>query len=75
MAEEQDIVDVEVRNPDLHGVSLRDLKLPLDALILSIQRDGHAIISHGYTQLHLGDIVTMVGNRQVLNEVALRFEA
>lgn len=75
MAEEQDIVDIEVCNPDLHGISLRDLKLPLDVLILSIQRDGHAIISHGYTQLHLGDIVTMVGNRQVLDDVSLRFEA
>ena len=72
---DQDVVDVEVRNPDLHGLTLRDLRLPFDVLILSVSRDHHTIISHGYTRLHLGDRVTMVGSTEKLEEVMLRFDA
>lgn len=75
MAEEQDIVDIEVRNPALSGTALRDLGLPLDVLVLSVNRDGQTLISHGYTKLHLGDKVTMVGSQSMLDEVMLRFDA
>ncbi len=75
MQDEQDIVDVEMRNPDLDGISLRDLRLPLDVLVLSVQRNGERIISHGYTKLTVGDKVTMVGNVEKLEEVMLHFDA
>jgi Trk K+ transport system NAD-binding subunit/Kef-type K+ transport system membrane component KefB len=75
MQETQDIVDVEMRNPDLDGLSLRDLRLPLDVLILSVQRNGERIVSHGYTKLEMGDKVTMVGDMKKLEEVMLRFDA
>jgi len=71
---EQDIVDVEMRDPNLEGIALRDLRLPLDTLILAVQRDGHTIITHGYTRLKLDDCVTMVGSPKSLDEVMLRFE-
>ncbi|MCB8972018.1 MAG: NAD-binding protein [Ardenticatenaceae bacterium] len=54
MDEGQDVVDIELRNPALHGVALRELQLPLDTLVLSVHRKGDTIISHGYTQLELG---------------------
>jgi len=72
--ESQDIIDIEVRDPSLHGVAVRDLHLPLDTIILSINRQGHTIISHGYTRLELGDHVTVVGSFKSLDEVILRFE-
>ena len=72
---EQDVVDIEVRNPDIHGLTLRDLRLPLDVLVLSVNRGHHTIISHGYTRLRLGDKVTMVGSVEKLEEVMLRFDA
>ncbi|MBE2223674.1 MAG: TrkA family potassium uptake protein, partial [Anaerolineae bacterium] len=75
MQETQDIVDVELRNPDLDGLNLRDLRLPLDVLVLSVQRNGERIISHGYTKLTVGDKVTMVGNVEKLEEVRLHFDA
>jgi Trk K+ transport system NAD-binding subunit len=75
MQDEQDIVDVEMRNPDLDGISLRDLRLPLDVLVLSVQRNGERLISHGYTKLTVGDKVTMVGNVEKLEEVRLHFDA
>ncbi len=74
MDEGQDVVDVEVRNKDLDGLALRELRLPLDTLIMSVQRDGHAIISHGYTKLHLGDRITVVGSVDSLEEIFLRFD-
>lgn len=69
----QDIIDLEVCNPNLHGTALRDLRLPLDTLILSVHRGGRLLISHGYTQLKIGDRVTIVGSEKSLNEVMLRF--
>ncbi|VAW41219.1 Putative transporter, partial [hydrothermal vent metagenome] len=74
MDEGQEVVDMEVRDPNLHGVALRDLRLPLDVLILSIHRNGHTLVSRGHTQLHLGDKVTMVGPQEKLDEVMLRFD-
>ncbi|HRV93117.1 MAG TPA: cation:proton antiporter [Anaerolineae bacterium] len=74
-AENQDIIDIEVRDPSLHGVRVRDLRLPLDTLILSILREGHTLITHGHTRLQLGDRVTVVGSIKSLDEVLLRFDA
>jgi Trk K+ transport system NAD-binding subunit len=74
MEKGQDTIEVEVRNPDLHGVALRDLRLPLDTLILAVRRDGHLILSHGYTRLEVGDWVTVIGSVESLENVMLRFE-
>jgi Trk K+ transport system NAD-binding subunit len=69
-----DVVDVNVTNPDLNGLLVRELRLPLDTLILSVQRDGHTIISHGYTEIRQGDALTLLGSPESLEEVTLRFE-
>ncbi|MCB0212707.1 MAG: cation:proton antiporter [Anaerolineae bacterium] len=73
-ADNQDIIDIEVRDPALNGVSVRNLRLPLDTMILSIRRDGHTLISHGYTRLKLGDHMTVVGSPASLDRLRLRFE-
>ena len=73
--EDQDMIDQEIRGPSIHGIALRDLSLPMDVLVLSIQRDGHTLVSRGFTQLQLGDKVTMVGPQEKLEEVMLRFAA
>jgi len=72
---EQDIIEIEVGDPDLDGVALRDLNLPLDTLVLSVSRDGHALISHGYTRLRVGDRVTVLGYTKDLEQVTLLFDA
>lgn len=69
----QEIMDVEISNPNLEGITLRDLRLPRDTLILSVSRDGNTIISHGYTQLKVGDKVTVVGSPQSVSQVSRRF--
>jgi Trk K+ transport system NAD-binding subunit len=74
MEENQDTVMLEVRNPNLHGMALRNLRLPHDIIVLSVTRGGQMIISHGYTRLRKNDIVTLVGSSESLENVRLRFE-
>jgi len=74
MQEDQDTMDVEVMNQDLRGLPLRDLRLPQDIIILSITRGGQTLITHGYTRLRIGDVLTMVGSNDSLQEVALKFD-
>ncbi len=74
MDEGQDTIDIELRNSDFHGLTLRDLLLPSDVIILSVTRGEHPIISHGYTRLRLGDIVTMVGSVESLDAVRLNLQ-
>ena len=74
MQANQDSRDVEVINADLHSLRLRNLRLPSDVIVLSLKRRGNFIITHGYTRLRKGDILTVVGSKDSLNEVALKFE-
>lgn len=74
MDEGQDSIDIEIRNSDFHGLTLRDLRLPSDVIILSVTRGDHPIISHGYTRLRLGDVVTIVGSNRSLDEVRLNLQ-
>lgn len=68
----QDTMDIEITNPAIHGLSLRDLRFPLDSIILSIKRGDNILISHGYTRLRRGDQVTVIGSPQSLEEIANR---
>lgn len=74
MEKGQDTEDIEVFDKDIHGIALRDLRLPTDILILSVKRKGHMIVTHGYTRLRLGDCVTAVGSAESLAELRLKFE-
>lgn len=69
----QDTRDLELLNKDLHGIALRNLRLPPDVIILSIKRSGHMIISHGYTRLRSGDVVTFVGSNESLEQLSSKF--
>ncbi len=70
----QDSLDIEIRNQDIHGLRLRDLRLPSNVIVLSLKRNNQFIISHGYTRLRLGDIVTLVGSQNSLEEIKNKFE-
>jgi len=72
--EQQDTIDIEVLNHDFQGLALRELQLPIDLLILSIKRGDSQVISHGYTRLRVGDIITVVGSNESLENLRLRME-
>jgi Trk K+ transport system NAD-binding subunit/Kef-type K+ transport system membrane component KefB len=69
MDADRDVIEIEVNNPDLDGAALRELRLPLDVLVLSVERNGASLISHGYTRLQRGDRVTVMGARSSLEQV------
>ena len=74
MEKGQDTRDIELLNPDLHGITLRDLRLPADLIILSVVRGGQTIITHGYTRLRIRDTITAVGSIKSLDEMELKFD-
>jgi Trk K+ transport system NAD-binding subunit len=53
---------------------IRELSIPSEVSILSIKRRGNTIISHGYTMLRLGDILTVIGSEYDLNNMINKFE-
>lgn len=67
------IIEFELRNPDLQGVAIRNLHLPLDLHILSIRRNGQLIVSVGFTLLQMGDWLTVVGSPPSLEQMMLQF--
>ncbi|OQX61624.1 MAG: hypothetical protein B6I38_05305 [Anaerolineaceae bacterium 4572_5.1] len=66
--------DVYVRDPNMHGIALRDLRLPLNTRVVAIHRHGHDIVSTGYTRLRVGDKVTVLGSPESLEEITLKLE-
>ncbi len=69
---EHDVVQITINDSSVDGLHLRDLILPDDVLVMAIVRRGHSIVPHGYTNLHLGDEVTLIGSSDSLEEVALK---
>lgn len=74
MEEGQDTMDVVVRNKNLYGLYLREIRLPKDVIVLSVKRKGQFIISHGFTRLRRRDILTIVGSKEELKKIQFRFE-
>ena len=68
------VAEIQVGNPNLHGVLLRELSLPEDTLVLSLRRGKNSLITHGDTRLRLDDWVTVLGSNGGLEEVVVRFE-
>ncbi|MGD9162820.1 MAG: cation:proton antiporter, partial [Desulfobacteraceae bacterium] len=73
MEQGREVFEFELRNPDLHGIAIRDLHLPLDLHILSIRRNGQMIVSFGFTLLEVGDWLTVVGSKASLEKMMLQF--
>lgn len=69
---EHDVIQVTISDPAVDGLHLRDLILPEDVLVMAIARRGHAIVPHGYTNLHVGDELTLIGPTDSLDEVAMK---
>ena len=74
MDEGQETMDVEIRNNDYHGLRIRELRLPTDIIILSIKRNNQLLMTHGYTRLRLGDVLTLVGKEESLEDIKVKFE-
>lgn len=69
----QAMEDFELSNPALDGLTLRDVRLPLDTLVVAVDRDGEKLVCHGHTRIELGDRISVVGSYDSLKEVEVRF--
>ncbi len=74
MDDGQDTMDIEIKNKDYHGLKIRELRLPTDLIILSIERKGQMLITHGYTRLRIGDVITLVGSRKSLEDIKFKLD-
>jgi len=70
---EHEVIQITITDPDIAGLPLRELRLPIDVRVLGLIRHGHSIVPHGHTILHLQDEVTLVGQTRSLEEVTVRW--
>ncbi len=71
----QDILELVIRNPSLDGKRLRDLGFPPQVLVLAVHRGGEYIIPRGDTRLRVGDVLTVLGTLEELEQVKARLGA
>ncbi len=64
-----------MQNPLFNNVPLRDLRVPADLIVLATKRNNQTLISTGFTRLHLGDILTVVGGVDSIRKFKLRLES
>lgn len=69
-AQEREVLEVRVGNPQVEGRPLRELTLPGDATILVLEREGEILVPRGYTRMRRGDGVTLVGSAGDVREAA-----
>ena len=74
MEEDVDLVDVEVGNPAVAGLELREIRLPLDVALLCVYRDGEVLPSSGHIVLRVGDLVTLSGPHASVEKAVSRLE-
>ncbi len=69
---DHEITQITITESSLFGLSLRDLRLPSDVLILEIIRDGSSIVPHGFSVLRADDKLTVIGSPTSLADVSTR---
>jgi Kef-type K+ transport system membrane component KefB/Trk K+ transport system NAD-binding subunit len=56
--------EISMANPSLTGLKLSQVRLPGDALIVSLQREGSVMVPHGDSQMELNDRIGLIGSPQ-----------
>jgi CPA2 family monovalent cation:H+ antiporter-2 len=75
LGDDVEIGEARVRNIRLVGRSLRQIRLPGNALVMGIRRKGEVIVPHGDTTFRLGDAVMLIGNPSDIKEARTLFES
>ncbi|MBN1113766.1 MAG: cation:proton antiporter [Oligoflexia bacterium] len=73
MEHNQEVMEFEFGNASLEKVNLKEMNLPVDVHILSVERQKHKINISGNFRFRVGDIVTVIGSPGSLDEVMVRF--
>ena len=68
-------LDYQVRpHSPADGLTLKDLPLTEDAVIVAVRHDGHTVIPRGHTLLEEGDRVTVIATANAVEAVRVLFE-
>ncbi len=62
--------DIRLCNPSLVGLPLSKIRMPGNALVIGVQRNGEIIVPHGDTRLDLDDNLLLLGSADCLVEAA-----
>jgi Kef-type K+ transport system membrane component KefB/Trk K+ transport system NAD-binding subunit len=73
-ADDRDIREIHMLNPNLEGKVLSNVVLPGDSLILAVSRNGVVLIPHGNTRLERGDRLSILGELEALQDVQFLLE-
>jgi len=69
-------LDYQVRpNSPADGVTLRNLPLTEDAVIVAVRHDGQTVIPRGHTLLREGDRVSVIATAEVVDSVRALFDS
>lgn len=63
-----EIEETELRNRDFAGQPLRLIRLPGNAVVLSVKRNGTVMVPRGNTVLEIGDSVALVGGQEAVRD-------
>ncbi len=59
---DREVCEITVRNRDYLNKPLRDLDLPGDLVIMAVRKEKELIVPHGDTKLNAGDMLTVLGS-------------
>ncbi len=59
--DDRDVVEVTIGRGNVPGRQLRELRLPDEVLVMGVRRGGTVLVPDGFTRLHRGDVLTLVG--------------
>jgi Kef-type K+ transport system membrane component KefB/Trk K+ transport system NAD-binding subunit len=63
-----EVREVALTNPRLDRRPLQRIRLPGDALVLGLRREGEVLVPHGNTTLRQGDVLMLVGHPDELRQ-------
>lgn len=69
------LIEVRLRNPRLEGSRLSTVRLPGDALVMLIVRDGEVIVPRGHTRLMRNDLLSIVGAQDAVQAARVHLGA
>lgn len=70
-----EIREIELNNPRLDRRRLRHVRLPGDALVLGLRRNGEILVPHGNTKLRQGDLLMLVGHQSALERAVIHLNS
>lgn len=73
LGEQGDIIETPATNPEMVGRSVRELRLPVDVLLVLVRRNNSTLIPHGDLIIERGDLVTIIGKRDAVRRAVDMF--